>query len=495
MTRKGNVVIKLPKGLWTFDPNKRLGPPGGFGEVFLGKNLKDEDVAVKRIKLEVTEHAHRELRIADELADKKLEHVLPIYDSGKDAESNHYYIVMPKAEGSLQQKIDIDGRQNSFEVAKILREIALGLLEVKEIVHRDLKPANILYNDALWRIADFGIARFVEEVTSLHTLKSCLSPPYAAPEQWQMNRATNATDVYALGCIGYALLTGKPPFLGPNLDDYKDQHLHAGPPTIPGCNPRLSSLLSLMLRKVPDARPNLRRVISLLEEIAKQKSSLEDRGFESLAEAGAFVSKHQAKEEASRSLLNSKIQRRIEIADYAKKVFKDISRDLFKSICDATPVAVKETEDKVRLGEAVLFMYLLEELGVIFAEAFSKSKWDVVLGANIEVRQNHPPYSWSSSIWYAKIQPEDEYRWREVSYFRSPLIRKRSPYEPHHLNDIVLADEAAAAGMAEYQIAWGPRPIDDENLPEFKSRWSKLLAKAAQGKLSYPRHLPLEGSW
>ncbi|MEE9354409.1 MAG: protein kinase, partial [Methylococcaceae bacterium] len=130
---------------------------------------------------------------------------------------------MPCAEQSLEQKLIKDGAIGDIEAVSILHEIALGLLEVKDLVHRDLKPGNILYFDSAWRVADFGIARFIEESTSARTLKECLSPPFAAPEQWRLERTTNATDVYALGCIGYALLTGNQPFSGPAREDYQDQ--------------------------------------------------------------------------------------------------------------------------------------------------------------------------------------------------------------------------------------------------------------------------------
>jgi serine/threonine protein kinase len=88
----------------------------------------------------------------------------------------------------------------------------------------------------------------------VRTLKDCLSPPYAAPEQFQFIHATSATDVYAVGCIGYALLTGRPPFDGPAEPDYCDQHLHADPPVLPDTvAPRLKTLLSMMLRKASTA--------------------------------------------------------------------------------------------------------------------------------------------------------------------------------------------------------------------------------------------------
>jgi len=158
--------------------------------------------------------------LAEDLAGKELSHVIPILDAGQDANSNQYFVVMPRADKSLQDELEQSGRLDDDGAAEILVQIARGLAEVPHIVHRDLKPANVLLHDNVWKIADFGIARFVEESTSLNTLKRCLTATYAAPEQWRMERATPATDLYALGCIGYALLTGQPPFQGPELSDF-----------------------------------------------------------------------------------------------------------------------------------------------------------------------------------------------------------------------------------------------------------------------------------
>ena len=289
------VTIKLAKQQWAYDPERPLGPEGGFGEVFLGQGLEGETVAVKRLKLTAIEAAHRELRIADLLLHKEFKHVMPVYDSGQDAESDYYFVVMPQADQSLQQKLDSNGIFNSVQAAAILQETALGLIEIRSLVHRDLKPGNILHYKSFWRVADFGIARFVEESTSSRTLKDCLSPPYAAPEQWRLERATSATDVYALGCVGYALLTGQPPFPGPSAEDYQNQHLHTSPPPISDCENRLRAMLTMMLRKVPDARPSLQRVVDLLEGIISINSSASvDSKFSALANAGASVARQQA---------------------------------------------------------------------------------------------------------------------------------------------------------------------------------------------------------
>jgi len=56
-------------------------------------------------------------------------------------------------------------------------------------------------HESVWKIADFGIAKFVEDSTSLETLRNSLTPAYAAPEQWQLQRPTSATDIYSVGVL------------------------------------------------------------------------------------------------------------------------------------------------------------------------------------------------------------------------------------------------------------------------------------------------------
>lgn len=278
-------LIRLPGGEWSYDEGAPLGPEGGFGIVYAGEGGDVGPVAVKRLKVEAENAAHRELRIAADLVGKSLPHVIPVYDAGEDAESGSYFLVMARAEGSLQGEINNGRTFGDPEAADVLLEIAQGLSEVGQFVHRDLKPGNVLLHNGTWKVADFGIARFVEESTSLRTLKDCLSPPYAAPEQWRLDRATGATDVYALGCIGYALLTGQPPFSGPLQEDYSQQHQHEPPRSLDGHDDRLRSLLAMMLRKAPDARPGLDRVITLLSRTTAPDNSA--GAFAAIAEAGA----------------------------------------------------------------------------------------------------------------------------------------------------------------------------------------------------------------
>jgi serine/threonine protein kinase len=132
--------------------------------------------------LTAAQAAHREMRVGQELAQRTLTHVVPIYDAGQDANSDRYYLVMPVCEYSLQDKINrLQAPLDHREVVDILVQILLGLDDVSNLTHRDLKPSNILLHHGTWKIADFGIAKFVEDSTSLETLRANLTPAYAAP--------------------------------------------------------------------------------------------------------------------------------------------------------------------------------------------------------------------------------------------------------------------------------------------------------------------------
>lgn len=480
--------IRLQRARWKFDTSKQLGPEGGFGAVFEGESESGETVAVKRLKLTADQAAHRELQVAEELFDRSFENVLPVLDAGQDAQSDRYFLVMPKAEGSLQAFVDDEGPLEEKKAGEILLAVASGLREVPELVHRDLKPGNVLRHAGDWRIADFGIAKFVEESTSLRTVKQCLSPPYAAPEQWNLESAVSATDTYALGCIGHTLVTGSPPFDGPALADYQSQHLNEDPPTLQVA-PRLRSLLSMMLRKAPDARPSLARVSTILESFLEDSDSANNDGQNSLAEAGAAVAERESEREAEKRRRARQRKKRSQLADSALTILWNQVEELFDRIQKTAPAAERTRRGKIVLGEGALEISEMK-MNPIDEEAFENCGWDVVVGAIISAVQNDPEYIWSSSLWYAKRHENDEYRWREASYF-APSSNKRQ-YEPYFLDDPHEADLAHSNVMHTHTPAWGPSPVDDEDAEDFYDRWMDLFARASQGNLRHPTRLPLE---
>jgi serine/threonine-protein kinase len=91
--------------------------------------------------------------------------VVPVLDWGQDADSERYFLVMPVRERSLQDVLREKGVFSAKEAMGILIHILEGLSEVSDITHRDMKSSNVLWHEGAWKIADFGIAKFVEDST------------------------------------------------------------------------------------------------------------------------------------------------------------------------------------------------------------------------------------------------------------------------------------------------------------------------------------------
>lgn len=110
--------------------------------------------------------AHRELEIGKSLSERQLNNIVPILDCGQDAASDRYFLVMPICDRSLQDEINNKGTFFAGEFIERLLAILSGLSEAQDITYRDLKPFNVLMHESVWKIADFGIAKFVEDSTS-----------------------------------------------------------------------------------------------------------------------------------------------------------------------------------------------------------------------------------------------------------------------------------------------------------------------------------------
>jgi len=468
--------VRLAKGEWTYDTGDQLGAEGGFGVVYGGMSEAHGPIAVKRLKREAAPHAHRELRIAQELAGRDLRHVIPILDSGQDAESDCQFVVMPRADKSLQDDIDAGVAFSDAEAAHVLLEIAQGLSEVQDIVHRDLKPANVLQHEGRWKVADFGIARFVEATTSTRTLMAYLTRAYAAPEQWLLERATNATDIYALGCIGYALLTGVPPFPGTSDVQFREQHLNKAPPELEGHLPRLRMLLAMMLRKSPHARPTHRRVKDLLRAVvAEAPQPAEPDGLRELAEIGVLEAQREAAVEAQQRSEAAFVATRLRHAEEAVRILESLAQRLVDSVkarvpqADATPYAV-------RLRDTVLVVEMPSPGEACAPGKFAHSGWDVIVGGTVSIMRDIVQVR-SATLVYAKLRPDGEYRWYEVAFSANPLYgRERGAGSPHALT-AQDADMAAGPGVTDWVVAYGPDPIDDECAQGFIDRWAGWLAE------------------
>ena len=201
--------------------------------------------------------------MGDSIAASTAHNVIPVWDTG--VHNGQWVIVMPKADKSLKAHMEA-GPIPVGETVAILKDVATALSDLADaqpaIIHRDLKPANILLLNGRWCLADFGIARYAEQTTAADTRKWNLTRPYAAPEQWRMERATPATDIYAFGVMAYELLAGKRPFLGP---DFRQRLPTEPAPPLSAGTPRLRTLIEECLYKAAQARPSAANALARLE--------------------------------------------------------------------------------------------------------------------------------------------------------------------------------------------------------------------------------------
>lgn len=240
---------------------------GGMGAVWLARDVRlDRDVAVKLLHPWIAEDADLRGRFAREarvLAPLEHEHVVRLYDYGEDGETP--YLVMELVQGCSLAEL-ARGRRLSWEAAReICRPIAAALAYAHErgIVHRDLTPANVLIEAPGGRVVvtDFGLARLARSSTSLTTRGMLLgTPEYWSPEQARGADSETATDLYALGCILFALLAGRPPFEGDDRLAVGLRRAHEDAPSlaavVPGAPAPAATLVDRLLARDPAARPS-----------------------------------------------------------------------------------------------------------------------------------------------------------------------------------------------------------------------------------------------
>ena len=195
---------------------------GGMAVVYKGKDkLLNRYIAVKILRPEFTKDAtfvenfKRESQAAAGLSHPN---IVGVYDVGREGNIN--YIVMELIEGdTLNKIIENEAPMDYRKVIDISKQVAsaLRIAHKNKIIHRDVKPHNIMVtNDGVVKLADFGIARAVNDATLSTGSKIVGSVHYFSPEQARGNYVDERSDIYSLGIVMYEMLTGKVPFDGDN---------------------------------------------------------------------------------------------------------------------------------------------------------------------------------------------------------------------------------------------------------------------------------------
>lgn len=262
-----------------YQPVRELGR-GATGVVVLARErLLHRAVALKLLRPELAaapsarERFRREARILAQLAPHPGVVACLGYDELATAAGPLACLAMAYAPGeTLAERLAARGRLPWAEAAAVLGALAATLAHAHRhgVVHRDLKPENVLLapGDALGAtpnatgrmlLTDFGVAARPAHDDPRAADHSAGTPLYMAPEQFAGEHAADPrSDVYALGALGYALLSGAPPFAGRTAGELAVQHLVRTVPPLaeraPGAPAALVAAVERCLAKEPDAR-------------------------------------------------------------------------------------------------------------------------------------------------------------------------------------------------------------------------------------------------
>ncbi|HJU89022.1 MAG TPA: protein kinase [Gemmatimonadaceae bacterium] len=200
-------------------------PPGGMSRLFLAtERALDRKVVVKLLPPEFASELNAQRFQREMLVTARLQHphILPILSAG--ARDGLLFYVTPYVAGeSLRHRLARDGVLPPDETVRLLREVtdALSFAHKHGVIHRDLKPGNILLQHDHVVLADFGIARALQQASPSPSERLTTTglgigtPGYMAPEQLVGESDIDArADIYALGVVAYEMLSGDPPFAG-----------------------------------------------------------------------------------------------------------------------------------------------------------------------------------------------------------------------------------------------------------------------------------------
>jgi serine/threonine protein kinase len=246
-----------------YRPSEQLAV-GGMGEIWLGEDtVLQRPIAIKMLRADyASDPEFRERFRAEARHAAGLTHpnITQIFDFADDEPESPPYIVMEYVDGeSLAAILHREAPFDADRTWSILGQTSAALAAAHRIgiVHRDIKPGNILVcHDGRVKVTDFGIARAFGAAHATHPGLVLGTAQYLAPEQLAGEQATPASDMYALGVVGYQCLTGKALFSG-DTSEVLQAVQAATPPALPSdVPPGLAELIRGLLARDPAERPS-----------------------------------------------------------------------------------------------------------------------------------------------------------------------------------------------------------------------------------------------
>ncbi|WP_166829504.1 serine/threonine protein kinase [Thalassoroseus pseudoceratinae] len=257
-------MAKAKRRIGPFEIERKLGD-GGMGVVYLAKYLKDNRMVALKVltptmssDMKLRARFNREMEILKKLRHK---HIVR-YFGGGTVDGQTFYAMEYIDGGSVEDLLEKRGRLGWEQVIEFTRAICKGLEYAHEagIVHRDLKPANLfLTKKGQLKIGDFGIAQDTNATALTAPGSTVGTYAYMAPEQITGKKPiSRKTDLYALGCVMYEMLTLRTPYEHDSMPAMLMAHLKEEPERLTSfaidCPYWLESLIEKLMAKDPEDR-------------------------------------------------------------------------------------------------------------------------------------------------------------------------------------------------------------------------------------------------
>jgi eukaryotic-like serine/threonine-protein kinase len=241
---------------------------GGMGVVYKARQVSiDRVIAIKMLNPQMASDQQWVQRFSNEArACSRLQHpnTIRMFDFGQSQQDGRYFLTMEFLEGTVLRGAIQQGPMAPNRVVKILIQCCASLAEAHAIgiIHRDIKPDNVfLLNMAgspdFVKLLDFSVAKLLQENDRMKTQAGVVfgTPQYMSPEQGRGLPLDARSDLYALGILGYEMLTGRVPFNDDNPMTVLQMHLRSElPPLPPNLPPNVVAVVRKALEKDPSRR-------------------------------------------------------------------------------------------------------------------------------------------------------------------------------------------------------------------------------------------------
>ncbi|MCH2202209.1 MAG: serine/threonine protein kinase [Fuerstiella sp.] len=280
-----------PDHIGPYHIERKIGS-GGMGNVYLGTHTQTGHIAaVKVLPASLAREegfVHRFTREIQALRKLNSAHIVELFDDGSTEDGSWYY-AMEFVDGKTLTTLIADRQKLPWtEVSDITLQIAAALKAAHDagVVHRDIKPSNLMITpDGTVKLTDFGVAHVFATTRLTRTGGVVGTAEYMSPEQARGQRATQRSDLYSLGAVMYAMLTGRPPFNGRNATEilHKQQFSQIEKPRhyVPEIPRLFEELVCQLLEKKPDKRTANALVLSRkLEQIRSRVAFMDQQEIE-----------------------------------------------------------------------------------------------------------------------------------------------------------------------------------------------------------------------